>query len=68
MKAITQAECNALPIGTKVRVIWSGGNGPHEYTIGSKWSGRSCVDNCYQDPLDFVGAHPMTQVEVVNHG
>lgn len=30
---LTQEEVDALVAGTKVVITWSGGNGPHEYTI-----------------------------------
>lgn len=30
---LTQAEVDALPEDTRVRVIWSGGNGPHTYLV-----------------------------------
>ena len=33
-EALTQAEVDALPDGTEVSVVWSGGNGPHRYTVG----------------------------------
>lgn len=32
MSLLTQAEVDKLPDDTKILVIWSGGNGPHEYT------------------------------------
>lgn len=38
MRRLTQQEAEALPEGTKVRVTWSGGNGPHWYFIDrDKW-------------------------------
>lgn len=63
---LTQAECDALPVGAKVRVTWSGGNGPHEYYISQHWGGYACVDNAYHDPLNFVGKKPLTTVELIS--
>jgi len=41
MKILTRAEVEALPVGTKVFVKWSGGNGPYWYVIGAdKWGNR----------------------------
>lgn len=38
---LTQEQVNELPIGTRVEVVWSGGNGPHEYQIiGRHGEGR----------------------------
>lgn len=54
-KRLSQKECDKLPVGTKVIVTWSGGNGPHEYTVVRHWGGVSLVDTAYDDPLDFVG-------------
>ena len=30
---LTRQEVEALPDGTRIIVIWSGGNGPHRYTL-----------------------------------
>lgn len=38
--ALTQEQVDALPEGAEVVVTWSGGNGPHRYTIGVKHSIR----------------------------
>lgn len=41
MKRLTQQEAEALPEGSRVRVTWSGGNGPHWYQIKiDKWGNR----------------------------
>ena len=38
MKKLTQQEAEHLPEGSKVRITWSGGNGPHNYVIHiDKW-------------------------------
>ena len=60
-KFLTQEEVNNLSIGTKVRIIWSGGNGPHDYVIRTKAGNLSCVDRLnpnagwYYGQIDFVG-------------
>ncbi len=42
MKRLNQAEVEALPVGTKVFVKWSGGNGPYWYVIrATKWGNRT---------------------------
>lgn len=42
MKRLTQAEVEALPVGTRVHVKWSGGNGPYWYVIrADKWGHRT---------------------------
>lgn len=51
---LSQAEVDELPDGARVIVIWSGGNGPHEYEICRR-NGDVCVKNIYTDRLDFVG-------------
>lgn len=56
---------NALPEGTVVEVVWSGGNGPHGYTV-VKDGDVSCVDTIYRDPITFVGRERFqTNVRVV---
>jgi hypothetical protein len=45
-----------LPIGTKIIVTWSGGNGPAERIITDKWAGHSVTDIGIKNGfLDFVG-------------
>lgn len=34
IRLLTKEEYSALPVGAKVMVRWSGGNGPHEYVVG----------------------------------
>ena len=48
---MTAEDVAALPDGTRVRVTWSGGNGPHEYVIAvDKWGQRYAARNT--DPDD----------------
>lgn len=58
---ITADEANALPHGTLVWIRWSGGNGPHTYTI-ERHGSIVCVNET-RTPLTFVGPlPPFTQV------
>lgn len=42
MKRLTQAEVEALPVGTRVFVKWTGGSGPYWYVIrATKWGNRT---------------------------
>jgi hypothetical protein len=68
---LTQAEVDALPEGTAVEVVWSGGNGPHRYLLVRDDRGRSYAVGLredphgpmrYYNPLDFVGLSPLTEV------
>lgn len=66
---LTQAEVNHLPQGTRVRITWSGGNGPHEYVIrdfdGNPYAAR-IDDGVVVGPIYGVGPRqPLTQVEIV---
>jgi hypothetical protein len=52
LKRLTRQEAEALPDGEKVRVTWSGGNGPHWYFIRiDKWGNRQICsgDDRYED-------------------
>lgn len=79
-EALTQAEVDTLPAGTRVLVTWSGGNGPHEYVIvvcdgkryaalpeGHPWR-RPDEDTRppWDAVLEWVGEHPRTQVWLLN--
>ena len=62
MKLLTQEEVDTLPAGTKVIITWSGGNGPHEYTIhkrnnetGSFVKDSNPNAGWYDGEIDFVG-------------
>ena len=60
---LTEAEVGALPEGTRVVVIWTGGNGPHRYRItvdrrGDRyaWSGAGRDARLrFYNRLHFVG-------------
>lgn len=64
--ALAWDEICALPAGTEVEVVWSGGNGPHRYRIVHRdgpYLVRMREDlhgpMRYYNPLsDFVGTHP----------
>lgn len=68
--ALTKEELNRLPDGTRILVTWSGGNGPHRYVLRFKHGAAFAVTDFGrgEDPvsehlvLNFVGAHPLTQV------
>jgi len=66
---LTQAEVNALPNGAKVLILWSGGNGPHKYTL-QRFAGKlyTCdeVTGRPQHCVDFVGLEkPFTRVWLI---
>jgi len=49
--ALTEEQVAALPEGTPVTVIWSGGNGPHNYVIAvDQWGQRYAAT--IEDPDD----------------
>ena len=53
---LTQKQVDALPIGAKIIVTWSGGNGPSERAITEKFDGHSVTDIGFKNGfLDFVG-------------
>ncbi len=63
MKQLNQDDVNKLCVGDLVRVVWSGGNGPHDYTIIENRGGFVRVNTGAQDVLDFVGMEsPFTRV------
>jgi hypothetical protein len=59
-----------LPVGTELEITWSGGNGPHTYTLsfwyGIPWA-RTDEDR-YVDAnrflLDSIGPSPLTEVRL----
>jgi hypothetical protein len=61
---LTQEEVNALPVGTRVIIIWAGGNGPHRYTILRDKRGDVRASNVYRDRLNNCGTHPFANVRV----
>ena len=72
-KYLTQEEVDALPEGTQVTITWTGGNGPHNYTIGKfdgqAWTTGEGSDGKLHlgDRIDFVGSEkPFTLVTLTN--
>lgn len=56
MNLLTQTEINALEAGDLVEIVWSGGNGPHRYTIDRNPAGVLALEaHAY---VDSVGAAP----------
>lgn len=47
---LSQDEADALPVGTLVEVVWSGGNGPHVYEV---------CRNKYDDVYLQIPNHPV---------
>lgn len=61
VKQLTQEEVNALPSGTRVLILWTGGNGPYEYLSEKIEEGGPVFIGA--TPLDFVGMeYPFTLV------
>jgi len=58
---LTQAEVNALPEGTLIEVIWSGGNGPHRYRVEVDQHGMRRAAGHW---LEGVGEKPQTEVRL----
>jgi hypothetical protein len=67
-KLLSQEEVNLLPIGTKVIVTWTGGNGPHKYKIAEhRKDGPVTNIGIKNGHLDFVGKESYhTHVSIVN--
>lgn len=57
--ASCEHELETWRAGTKIEVVWSGGNGPHIYTLGFGSSGIPYAQTAgvdpYYNPLTFVG-------------
>jgi hypothetical protein len=66
MSALTKEELNALPDGTAIKVKWSGGNGPHKYTLRRSFSTPwACTqDGHWVGHLKHVGTSNLDQVWV----
>ncbi len=63
---LTKEEVKALPSGTDITIIWSGGNGPHDYIL-LNYAGHQFTIPRYalSLPLSFLGIkQPFTQVKV----
>lgn len=59
---LTPDEVNRLPEGATVTVIWSGGNGPHDYLVvvgddGQRYVAAESapIELRFYNPLTFVG-------------
>ncbi len=67
---LTEQQLQRLPVGSKVEVIWAGGNGPHIYRILRLTEhGMTRVDDQYKDVLDFIGPDkPYTIVRLIPDG
>jgi ornithine carbamoyltransferase len=65
---LTQEEVDKLKDGTRITVIWSGGNVPHDYIVDSPRFGvrfaLADVDGQWvrSAVLRYVGSYPLTQV------
>lgn len=59
---LSQNQVNSLPNGSIIYVLWSGGNGPWRYSILRDKFNKVCVDNIYNDYLDYVGIDKPKQV------
>lgn len=69
---LSQKQVNALEDGTLVVVTWTGGNGPHEYTLRQPRGGPVAAYQIHDGrefvagALDFVGdAKPRTLVSLL---
>ncbi len=61
---LTPEELAALPEGSPITVLWSGGNGPHEYRLHfGKW-GHPCAERggVLVGALNNIGVPPLTAV------
>lgn len=75
---LTPDEIDALPDGTEVEILWSGGNGPHRYLLVKDERGRSYALSPHEDPHgpmryynplgSFVGPRPRTEVRLLIDG
>lgn len=74
MIKLTQTECDNLSIGSHVRVLWSGGNGPHDYVVVAQHPAAVVSERDYENgcidmisELVFVGEDsPFTVVWMVD--
>lgn len=67
-RLLSQAQVDALPDGSAIEVVWSGGNGPHLYLTESRDGETFAVvavgKFSYDLLLTFVGTH-RSQTQVV---
>lgn len=54
MKFLTQKQVDKLPYGSIIEIVWSGGNGPHKYTVEVSFDGFRSLRENNQWPT-FVG-------------
>lgn len=65
---LMQCEVDKLPNGSIVEIVWTGGNGPHRYTVEVSFDGFRTLRECGQWP-DFVGEKsPYTTVRLIRRG
>lgn len=50
---LTKGEVLALPNGTPVVIVWSGGNGPHPYTVEREFEDAEPVAKTPFEPADY---------------
>lgn len=70
--SLLREDFDALADGTPIVVLWSGGNGPHNYILRwqnglpyAEWqSSNTPTYMTLGDPMSFVGEYPLTQVWV----
>ncbi len=69
-KFLSQSQVDSLPDGTKVMIVWSGGNGPHKYEVCSHRGGKYTKTERGKpaERISFVGKNkPFTLVWVINN-
>lgn len=52
---LSQRQVNNLVHGEKVLITWSGGNGPHEYTVDRSFICQTPFAKECNHPIDYVG-------------
>lgn len=74
---LTSDQIAALPVGTEIMVTWSGGNGPHKYTVDRRNSVTLARPTDFRTgertPMhlsidSFLGPSPLTQVRLARAG
>lgn len=66
---ITHKQAETLPDGTRVRVTWNGGNGPHEYVIDVDRFGVRRISEVKLGQRFYVGRiDETTSIEAVDAG
>jgi hypothetical protein len=62
---LSAAEVEALPVGTRVQIVWCGGNGPHHYTMGRNGWGE--VTTVTDEPVSTEAVLRLDQVGPERH-